>query len=124
MGAKPGNVLALKHGATSERQIRPRATREKRALLRRNGLRLRDIDALGRALLQNWSRAAAALALMDEHAAEHGWVDEDGNVPAFGKLYVSMLNSERLALRALQEHLELRPPRDELAEYLRRTYAS
>jgi hypothetical protein len=93
------------HGATSGRQIVRRATVEKRRLLRQIGLRQRDLESVGQALLLNWSRAAGALSLMDAYAAEHGWLDEVGAPRGFAKLYVSMLNSERLALRALAEHL-------------------
>ncbi|MEP6977620.1 MAG: hypothetical protein ABI948_06165 [Thermoleophilia bacterium] len=56
----------------------------------------------------NWSRAAAALALMDEYAAEHGWLDGKGNPRGFARLYVSMLNAERLALARLDEHFRAR----------------
>lgn len=99
-----GNA-ALKHGGSSERQIVPRTTVEKRRLLRQIGMRQQDMESLGRALLQNWARAAAALGLMDDYAAQHGWLDGDGNPHGFARLYVSLLNAERLALRALSDHL-------------------
>jgi hypothetical protein len=37
--------------------------------------------------------------------AEHGWLDEDGQPPAFVKVYFSALNSARLALRQLEQNL-------------------
>jgi hypothetical protein len=95
----------LLHGARSERRIVHRATVEKRRLLRQIGLRQDDLESVGRALLTNWSRAAAALTLMDEYAAREGWLDEHGEPRGFARLYVALLNSERLALRALGEHL-------------------
>jgi hypothetical protein len=118
--AQPGNVLALRHGAQSERQIGPRATREKRRILRQIGVRLSELDGVGKALVHNWSRAAAALALMDEYAAENGWLTPSGQPKGFARLYVSMLNSERLALKAMQEHLRIRQsdPSAALADYL------
>jgi hypothetical protein len=103
--ARPGNVLALRHGANSERQIVHRSVVEKRRLLRQIGLRQEDLESVGRALLQNWARAAAALSLMDEYASQAGWLDEDGNPRGFARLYVSMLNAERLALRELEKHI-------------------
>lgn len=106
--AEPGNQLAVTHGATSPVQIGREAANQKRRILRQIGLRKSDLDALGRALLANWSRAAAALQLMDAFAAEHGWLDDDGNPRGFAKLYVSMLNSERLALGKLEGHLRAR----------------
>ncbi len=66
-------------------------------------------------MLHNWSRAAAALAVMDEYAERVGWLDGEGNVRGFGKLYVSMLNSERLALRALDDYLRERQGAEPLA---------
>jgi hypothetical protein len=95
---------ARKHGAQSGQIVR-RATVEKRRLLRQIGLRQQDLESLGRALLQNWARAAAALALMDGYAEREGWLDEHGHPRGFARLYVSLLNSERLALRALGDHL-------------------
>jgi hypothetical protein len=103
-----GNLNALRHGATSPRQIVRRATVEKRRLLRQIALRQADLDSVGRALLTNWARAAAALHLIDEYAAGAGWLTGDGEPRGFAKLYVSLLNSERLALKALAEHLRER----------------
>jgi hypothetical protein len=115
-----GNEVALRHGARSERQIGPRATREKRRILRQIGLRLSELDGVGEALVHNWARASAALALMDEFAAEKGWLTPSGQPKGFARLYVSMLNSERLALKAMQEHIRvrMRDPTRELHEYL------
>lgn len=122
MPAPRGNVIALKHGATSDRQIGRRATVEKRRLLRQLGLRQSDLSSIGRALLTNWARAAAALSLMDGYAEGAGWIDEDGDSRGFARLYVSMLNAERLALRALEEHLRPRErdPLGDLHRYLDR----
>jgi len=65
-------------------------------------------------MLTNWSRAAAALSLMDDYAAREGWLDEAGQPRGFARLYVSMLNAERLALRALETHLRDRLDADPL----------
>jgi hypothetical protein len=104
----------LVHGARSERQIVHRATVEKRRLLRQIGLRQADLESVGRALLQNWARAAAALTLMDEYAAHVGWLDDEGEPRGFTRLYVSMLNAERLALGKLGDHIRA-DPRDPFA---------
>ncbi len=103
--ARPGNTLALRHGANSDRLVQSRATVAKRRLLRQIGLRQDDLESVGRALLTNWSRAAAALSLMDEYAEHEGWLDGEGEPRGFTRLYVSMLNSERLALRELEKHI-------------------
>jgi hypothetical protein len=114
-------VAGVTHGATSDRQIVRRATVEKRRVLRQIGLRQDELESLGRALLQNWARCAAALYLMDRYAEEHGWLDEEGNPRGFARLYVSMLNAERLALGKLGDYLRARPradPFDELNRHL------
>jgi hypothetical protein len=112
---KVGNTVALVHGATSERQIVRRATVEKRRVLRQIGLREADLESLGRALLRNWARSAAALYLMDAYAERHGWLDADGNPRGFARLYVSMMNSELRALRALESYLRKRDDTDPVA---------
>jgi hypothetical protein len=117
-----GNRNALRHGATSEAVVVPLAQKHARRLLRQRGVRAADLSAIGRALLANWSRAAAALHLLDAHAAREGWLDEDGEPRGFTKLYVSMLNSERLALRAMEAHLRAAAPKDDLASYLTENY--
>lgn len=86
------------HGATNERQIVRRSAVERRRILRQIGLRQTDLESVGEALLLNWSRAAAALHLMDAYAEEHGLLKPDGEPHGFTRLYVSMLNAERLAL--------------------------
>ena len=72
--------------------------------MRQISLRQSDLDSVGRALLLNWSRAAAALHEMDDFAEEHGWLD-DGVPRPFMKVYFTALNCERLALRAFGDHL-------------------
>jgi hypothetical protein len=108
--ARPENRNAERHGAYSEAKIVPRASAVKRRLLRRSGLRVRDLDPLGRALLTNWARAAAALSLMDEYAAEHGWLNAHGKPLACARFYASMLNSERLAIAKLSDYLRAAQP--------------
>lgn len=109
----------MRHGAASEVQIVRRATVEKRRLLRQIGLAQKDLESLGRALLTNWARAAAALSLLDEYAQREGWLDDDGNQRGFTRLYVSLLNSERLALKALGEYLRSQH-RDDVGELIRK----
>jgi hypothetical protein len=45
---------------------------------------------------------------MDSYAAEHGWLKPDGKLRGFARLYVSMLNAERLALAYLRHHVRAR----------------
>jgi hypothetical protein len=84
-------------------------------------MRQSDLESVGRALLANWARAAAALSLLDDYAAREGWLEENGSPRGFSRLYVSLLNAERLALGKLGEHLraDARDPFAALAAHLR-----
>jgi hypothetical protein len=119
--ARPGNVNGVRHGAQSVQLVRSRATVEKRRLLRQIGLRQDDLESLGRALLTNWARCAAILRLLDEHAEQVGWFDDDGDPRHFTKLYMAALNSERRALHELSLHL--RADRHDAASALDRPVA-
>ena len=120
--ARPGNTNSLVlHGAYSDRKVTRLATIQKRRLLRQLGLRQDDLESIGRAMLTNWARAAAALSMMDDYASANGWLSENGEPRGFAKLYVSMLNAERLALRDLERHI--RADRLDAAEALSRYLA-
>ena len=121
----PGNQAAVTHGANSERQIRPRAAIQKRRFLRQIGLRQSDLDPIGVGLLDNWARAQAKLDVLDAYAAEHGFIDRRGKPRGFAAVYVSLLNSARLALSRLDDHLRDRervPAGETLEGYLAKTY--
>jgi hypothetical protein len=118
--AEPGNELALKHGATSERHIAPLARNHKRRVLRQIGLAARDLDAVARGYLDLYCRTAAKIDLCDRYLDEHGLLDEGGEPQPLMKMYVSLVNSSRLAL---EDHLHDRMAREEsLAEYVEREY--
>jgi hypothetical protein len=92
------------------------ALTQRRRLLRNLGIRAQDLDAVGRALILNWSRAAGALALLDAYANDAGgWLDENGEPRAFTRVYVSLLNAERLAALRLADHLRARDQGQALA---------
>jgi hypothetical protein len=111
------NVVPL-HGAHSAARVSPFAAAQRRRLLRQTGLRASDLTPLGRAQLVNWSRAAAALHMLDMHAAEHGWLTDNGDPKGFTRFYIAMLNAERHALKALQAHLRPTVERDPLGAVL------
>jgi hypothetical protein len=84
MLAKPGNLNAATHLARSERRIRPLARHHRRRLLRQLGLSVRDLDAIRRAYLDLYCRAATKVRLYDQWIDEHGaLVDAEGNAPGF-----------------------------------------
>lgn len=98
-------TAALKHGASSELQLKRVGTIQKRRLLRQVGLRQSDLSGIGYALLDNWARAQSKVELLDSYAAEHGFLDEDGAPREFVRVYFTALNSARLALTKLEEYL-------------------
>ena len=104
-GFSPGNLAAKTHGATSERQTRPVARAQRRRFLRQNGLRASDVDAVGLALLDSWSRAQAKVELLDSWFAEHGFLDAAGEPRAAAKTYFTALNAARSAMVRLADHL-------------------
>lgn len=93
------------HGARSEPTVRRTATVQKRRLLRQIGLRAADLNGIGQGYLDTWARAQAKVELMDAWSNEHGWLSEDGKPPGFVAVYFAAINSARLALGKLDEHL-------------------
>jgi len=87
------------HGARSETAVYPLALRQKRSLLRRNGLRLSDLDGVGVALLDNWSRAHSKVLLLDDFFAREGLLDENGEPRGATKFYSFDSESSKSARR-------------------------
>ena len=48
---------------------------------------------------------AAKIELYDQYAAEHGWVDAEGNSPGIAKEYYTSINAAGRLLSKLDEHL-------------------
>jgi hypothetical protein len=125
MPAPTGNLPAVRrHGARTERVVRPLAARHERRWLRQRGVGASDLTAIGRGLLRNWARCAAQLQLLDEHATRVGLLDGDGVPHPYTNLYLRLVESERRALSAMAQHLHThaRDPRDELNTYLEGKY--
>lgn len=108
--AEPGNTLALKHGAFSERQIRPVAARQKRRVLRQMRTRVGDLSPVGRALLEHYCRTVAKVVLIDEWVEQNGLLRDDGTPQPCMGLYVSLMNTATRTLVRLEAHLDVRPP--------------
>jgi len=121
-----GNVAALKHGvyATKNDQIGPVARAQKRRLLRQNRLRAKDLDGLGLALLDNWSRAQAKVELLDRDFDANGFLDGDGNPRGGVAVYFAALNSAARTLTKLEAYMRdrARDPVAELNRYLGETF--
>jgi hypothetical protein len=105
VGFGAGNEVALRHGATSERRVRPLAQTHRRRVLRQLRLRSSDVDPIGRGYLDAYARLVAKLDLIDRYVAEHGLLRADGEPQPALRLYVTLVNSARLALARLEEHV-------------------
>ncbi len=108
MGFAEANRAAVTHGAHSPAQIAPVARAQKRRFLRRIGLRAGDLDGIGLALLDSWSRCQAKVELLDRHFAEVGFLDKQGEPQPAVRVYFVAINSARLAAVRLAEHLRVR----------------
>jgi hypothetical protein len=110
VGFQDGNEWAVRHGATSERQIRPLARNHRRRFLRQIGLRASDLDPVGRALLEHYVRLTAKVVLIDRYLDEAGLLDEAGTPRPCADLYVRLHRAALAALGKLEAHLEARTP--------------
>jgi hypothetical protein len=110
----------VRHGAHSQQSVGPIAAAAKRRLLRQLGLRASDLDGPGRAYLDLWARAAAKVALLDEHFDRAGLLDADGEPVPATRIYFTAANSARLALDRLTDHLRARDPARPLGELAER----
>jgi hypothetical protein len=107
-GFEPGNVVALRHGAFSEAQIRPVARNHRRKILRQIGLSPRDLDPVGRALLEHYTRLTAKIVAIDRYVDEVGVLDVDGTPRPCMTLYVQLHRAGLGALGRLEHHLDRR----------------
>lgn len=120
-----GNTAALVHGTRSERQIGTEAGNQKRRLLRQIGLRANQLDGIGKALLDNYCRAQAKVVLLDTYFEREGFLTAKGTPRDATRVYFTAINSARLALIRLNEHLKERhrDPTGDLRDYIEATYS-
>jgi hypothetical protein len=104
---EPRNDAHLLHGATSERQIRPVARNHRRRLMRQIGLRVSEIDPIGRAYLEHYCRLTAKIVLLDAWVDEHGLIRDDGSLQPCMTVYATLTNSATRTLAKLAEHLRV-----------------
>jgi hypothetical protein len=107
-GFTKGNQLSVTHGADSDARIRPLAARHRRTVLRRLGLSPKDLDAVGRAYLDQFVRLTAKLDLLDRWLAENGLLRADGEPQPALRLYPTLANSARATLAKLEDHVQRR----------------
>ena len=85
---EPGNTAAVRHGAWSSRKVDPLAAELVAGLLADRP----DLAAYPETVMA-WARAEARVVILAEHQAEHGLIDDKGEVR--GGRYVAQF--ERLA---------------------------
>jgi hypothetical protein len=117
-------TAALKHGAHSTAQTAPIARAQKRRFLRRNGLKASRLSGVQLAYLEAWARTAAKVEAIDHYVAANGLIRDDGEPQPALKLYVSLVNANRLAMTKLEESLraDKADGDDTLSDYIERTY--
>jgi hypothetical protein len=97
---------ATRHGGRSESQISASARAHKRRLMRQMNLRIRDLDGISLALVDGWARAHAVVTILTEHYTQNGLFRPDDEVDPSLRTFFTGINSSRLQLQRLAEHLE------------------
>ena len=83
-----------------------------------------DLDGIALGLIDNWARAQSKVSILDQFFSEPGLVREGEVDPAL-RVYFTGVNSARMALGRLAEHLaKIGGPADELGEYIDATYGN
>jgi len=89
-------------------------------------LRQSDLPPAGRYRLQEWSRAAALVFLMDAWCNEHGLLDDEGRPPSFMPAYLAARNSASRLYTKLEPFLleaaKAKQDAGGLDHYLRENY--
>jgi hypothetical protein len=105
-----------------ERKVKARASVEKRRLARSLGIKPSDLDAVGRARFDGFSRAHAIVDLAEKWMSENPdkVISEDGNVAQIIDIYLRSLNTRRYELDKLEEFIreDLKSPEQEMRELL------
>jgi hypothetical protein len=96
---------ALVHGARSQVLVRRRAGYIKQGVLQPLGLRYADLSQIAKRYLDLYSRVVAKIEAYDAHAAEHGFIDAEGNAPPWIAQYYAAINSAARLLAKLDAHL-------------------
>lgn len=119
-----GNTLQETHGVGIEARVVPLARNHRRRVLRQIGLRASEVDPIGRAHLDAFTRSHSKIELIDRWVEEHGLIRADGSLQPCMSLYVSLTNSARSSLKALEAHLRARggDPVARLDGYIRENY--
>jgi hypothetical protein len=87
-------------------------------------VRIGDLDGIALGYLDGWARAWSKVTLLDEHFAEHGLI-APGGTDSVLRVYFTAVNTSRLQLQRLSEHLA-RDSRgaEDLDDYIDQTYGN
>ena len=73
--------------------------------MRQTDLKIGDLDGISLAFVDGWARAHAVVTILTEHYTEHGLFRADGEVDPSLRTFFTGINSCRLQLQRLAEHL-------------------
>jgi len=114
---------ATRHGGRSESQISASARAHKRRLMRQMNLRIGDLDGISLALVDGWARSHAVVTILTEHYTRNGLFRADGDVDPSLRTFFTGINSSRLQLQRLAEHMaKVGGQGDALADYIDAEY--
>ena len=68
-------------------------------------MRIGDLDGISLALVDGWARAHAVVTILTEHYTQNGLFRPDGEVDPSLRTFFTGINSSRLQLQRLAEHL-------------------
>ena len=73
--------------------------------MRQTGLKIGDLDGIALAFVDGWARSHAVVTILTEHYTQHGLFRADGDVDPSLRTFFTGINSCRLQLQRLAEHL-------------------
>lgn len=87
-------------------------------------LRIGDLDGIAAGYLDGWARAWAKVTLLDEHFAQNGLI-APGGTDATLRVYFTAVNTSRLQLQRLSDHLaRYAPAGEDLDTYIIEQYGN
>ena len=88
-------------------------------------MKIGDPDGISLAFVDGWARSHAVVTILTEHYTQNGLFRADGEVDPSLRTFFTGINSSRLQLQRLAEHLEKVGVQGEtLAEYIDAAYGN
>jgi hypothetical protein len=87
------------------------------------GMRIGDLDGISLAFVDGWARSHAVVTILTEHYTQNGLFRPDGEVDPSVRTFFTGINSSRLQLQRLAEHLaKIGGQGETLQDYIDQTY--